>query len=116
MITNDVHDITSAATLKSSLSSKYACDVRPRHSTAAVPVKSPEAVTALVLEGITSTIQILLMLLLQTPLLRRRRALSHLARNAPVAIRCPMAAEPQAGVNTVHYERLLHVLRLIMWG
>ena len=36
-------------------------------------------------------------------------------RNTHVAIPCPMASGPHVGVSTVHYERLLHVLRLIMW-
>ena len=37
-----------------------------------------------------------------------------LACYTPVPSPCPMAAEPQVGVSTVRFERLLHVL-LIMW-
>ena len=77
------------------------------HDTALPPflLKTHKAVTALVLQGNASTF------LLQLTL----RVLTHLARDAPVAIPCPMAADPQAGVSVVRYERLLHVLRLMMW-
>ena len=37
--TNDAHDTTAAATLPFSLLLDYACDVHPRHSTAAVPAE-----------------------------------------------------------------------------
>ena len=56
MIANDAHDTIAAATLTSSVVSNYACDVHPRHSTATVPAKQPNAVTTLVLEGNASTI------------------------------------------------------------
>ena len=37
------------------------------------------------------------------------------ARNTPVPIPCPMVVETQVRVSIVHYERLLHVLRLLVW-
>ena len=38
-----------------------------------------------------------------------------LARNIPEHT-LTLAVEPQVGVNTaIHYERLLHVLRLVIW-
>ena len=39
-----------------------------------------------------------------------------LARNTPVRIPCPMAAVPQVGVSrAVRCERLLQLVRLMMW-
>ena len=90
MISNVAHDTTAAATLTSSLLSNYACDAHPRHSTAAVPAKHLKAVTALALDGKLCTVNTYY----YTAILR---VLSHLARNTPVTVLCPIHGRGAAG-------------------